>query len=103
MNELQPLIDLISAKHGWVSAIPVWIGGIMTLSRILVKPFNSKLQDSLTGVIANAAKNKEDAQWWHDRVLSKGWYRAGAFFSDLILSVKLPSHADFHELTKSLQ
>lgn len=99
MTELQPLFDLLSAKHGWISAIPVWVSMFTLVMRVIVKPFNERLQTSLTETLARAKSDPETARWWHDKILSRSWYRVGAFLMAVFTSVNLPTHSDFHELT----
>lgn len=94
MNQVQPLIDLLSARYGWLPAVMGW----MSASRLAMKFFSTQLQAKLTELMAEAASDKDEANdrdW--EAVLGARWYRVAAFTLDLVLSVKLPSISDFRK------
>jgi hypothetical protein len=101
MNEaVTPLVNLLSAKFGWMPAVIGWVGAL----RFFLKFFNGKLQAFLTQRMAEAAAS-QDAEDDRDfeGLLSARWYRLTNFIVDLVFSVKLPTHADFIKLKNQQQ
>lgn len=99
MEQIQPILDALRSRYGWVAALAAWLPGIMFLFRFM-KPVNLRLQAALTRALVNASMEKEDAYKWHDKVLVKGWYIAFCFLVDFMLTIKLPTHGDFHDMMK---
>lgn len=96
MESLKPVLDALLARYGWGPAAISWLFGLTTISRVVIKPFSLKLQATMTNALADARSDPEDAAWWHDKILSRSWYRLFAFLVDAFTSVKLPTHGDFH-------
>lgn len=92
MESLQPLIDLLSARHGWIPAVLGWMSAI----RLALKWFSGGLQERLTARLVEAAKSadtQDDADW--EAILRARWYRWVSFWLDLVFSVKLPTYSLF--------
>jgi len=82
MNEqLQPLMDAMAGKSGWMLAISAW----MAASRIVAKPLGAFIQDALSKLISTNPDLAES-------IVRKSGFRLFAFFVDLIFSIKLPTH-----------
>ncbi len=92
MNQLGPLIDTLSARHGWVAAAFAWLAS----ARVFLKLCSPQLNQFFT----------ETLLWVHDspmldddrfvlRLLANPFYRIAAFLTDYLLSVKLPTLAQF--------
>lgn len=84
---LQPLLDVLGAKHGWFAAAAGWIG----TARVLMKPV-SKLILSLIErwiLFVQSTADHDDDDQLERLVRSKG-YRLLAFWLDYLASVKLP-------------
>lgn len=97
MSELQPLLDKLppGAAH-FLGGLIVWIG----VAKFVMKPFNGWLQTRLTEALSRAARDEKGAAAVH-AVLDTRVYRVTAFLLDWTCSVKLPTHADFHEHIKT--
>jgi len=95
MSELQPLLDLLSGKFGWLATVVTWVGAI----RLAVKPFNSRVQAKLTAAMAEAAASPdvEDDRMF-EGLLGARWYRLLHFGLDLGTSIKLPTLTEFLRL-----
>ena len=100
MNEqLQPLIDLLTGKFGWLATVLTW----MSACRLALKPFSARIQQRMMAKMAEAAEDPEDTRDW-ESILHRRWYRTMAFALDLVFSFKLPTHADFaHMLAQRTQ
>lgn len=98
MEQLQPILDAFKGRYGWAATLATWLPALSFLVRAVVLPFNAKLQATMTEYLSDWAEEPEDATWVHNQVLTKGWYRALSFFMRLLVSVRLPTHADFHRL-----
>jgi hypothetical protein len=99
IEQLQPILDAFSAKYGWGPALVSWVSGLTLFCRVVIKPFNLKLQAVLTAHLADGVRDPDDAAKWH--ALLSGWpYTVFSLLLDMFTSVKLPSHADFHRLLK---
>ena len=95
MNELQPFIDLLALKHGWVGGVAAWIGTV----RVPLKFISASLQGALTSALGKvAASPEQDDDALVLRVLGSKAYRLAAFLFDLLASVKLPTTATFKAL-----
>lgn len=97
MNELQPLLDLLSAKYGWLPALLVWMSTVGSCFKLV----SAQLQARMTDMLVSAAGDKdetEDSIWV--KVLDAPAYRAFAFTLDFLLRVKLPRLSDFLALKK---
>lgn len=95
MEQIQPLLDLLSAKFGWGPAFLGWMGA----ARLAIKWFSGGLQQRLTARLSEAAASsdtQDDADW--EKILRSTWYRWGTFWLDLIFSLKLPTIATFVDL-----
>ena len=92
MTELQPLLNLLGGKFGWLPAVC----GYITAFRVPLKFFSASIQKNLTTRMAAAATSAdtEDRQDF-DALLRARWYRVLNFTLDLVFSFKLPTHADF--------
>ncbi|MHB1308293.1 MAG: hypothetical protein ACYDC1_06300 [Limisphaerales bacterium] len=83
-EEFQPLLDLLSARHGWVSAMITWVGVL----RIPIKLVSAQALRGFDRAVASVRGTSDEA--WVDRLLHARWYRVLAFVSDWLLSIKLP-------------
>lgn len=92
MNEIQPLLDALTAKHGWIATIVTWTG----LLRYAAHPFGAWLQTAMSKLIVN---DPEAAV----KFTTCKTYRVTAFLVDLICSVKLPSAKSVSELAAKAQ
>lgn len=94
MNELQPLIDLLSGKFGWLSTVFAWMGAM----RVAAKPISAVLQDGAAKFIASAIESESDDD---DRlaasILGSRTYRLLAFVLDWVASIKLPTLKQYRE------
>jgi len=89
MNDLQPILAALSHKFLW---LPVVIG----VARLLMKWFSGPLQQKLMARMVAAATGpdaEEERDW--EAILGMRWYRVLNFSLDLVLSIKLPTLADF--------
>lgn len=93
MEQIQPLIHLLEGRFGWSPAVMAWMSAL----RLVLKPFNAKLQSKLTDLMAEDAKDPESEHDW-EVLLHKRWYRLTAFILDLFFSLKLPTHVDLTRL-----
>lgn len=92
MNELQPLLDLLTAKYGWAATVIGWMG----MLRIPMKLAQTWLQNTMTRLIQRVRETpdlEDDEMIKH--LLSARWYRWLSLLMDVILSVKLPTAASF--------
>ena len=94
MNELQPLINLLSGKFGWLPALL----GYMAAIRVPLKFVSARIQANLTARMAAAAASADPEEQKDFDFLSARPYRVAAFLLDLVFSFKLPTHADFLKL-----
>ena len=86
-NELQALLDTLTAKHAWLPSVLVWIGTL----RVLCKGFSNRLQLALERnieIITNSKSVEDDARV--QQILESRFYGWTAFIVDLLFSVKLP-------------
>lgn len=91
---IQALEKFLSAIHApaWVLPAVILIGS----ARLVLKPFNARLQGKLTELMLEAAASADpSAQRDWEWVLHQRWYRILNFSLDLALSLKLPVLADF--------
>ncbi|MBC8095741.1 MAG: hypothetical protein H7Y43_08005 [Akkermansiaceae bacterium] len=92
MTELQPLLNLLGGKLGWLPAATAWLLAIQTAMKFI----NSRLQAFLTERMANiAASESSDDDEYFGAFLQRGWYRKLAFVLDLVFRLKLPTYAEF--------
>lgn len=85
---IQPWIDLLSAKHGWLPAV---LGGMAT-ARLAIKPFSLALQSLLARAFAFVHETKEaEDDEFIAAMLKRRWYRVLVFLVDTLASVKLPT------------
>lgn len=95
MNELQPLLDLLTGKFGWLPTVL----GYMAAIRVPLKFVSARIQKNLTERMAAAAASQDpDDDRDFDALLRSRWYRITSFLLDLVFSFKLPTHADFFRL-----
>jgi hypothetical protein len=88
METLQPILDLLAAKHGWITAVLGWMSAL----RIGIKPFSAALQNGFTRLFAFVHETAEaDDDAFVAAMLKARWYRVIAFLFDLLASVKLPT------------
>lgn len=88
MEQIQPILDLLSAKHGWLAAVL----GAMGTARLFAKPFSLALQSLLTRLFAFVHETADmDDDQFVAAMLRARWYRAIAFLVDYFASVKLPT------------
>lgn len=85
MTELQPLLDTLAAKHGWIAGTLVWIGAL----RVVCKWFSARLQTAIENRLALVLQSPERIDR-AKQILNSRWYGALAFTLDLLISVKLP-------------
>lgn len=85
MNELDPLISLLSGKYGWLPEFVAWVGAL----RLAAKFVSSSLQRAMTRIV----QSKTDPELLAVVLNNKG-YRLAAFLVDLFASVKLPNAKD---------
>lgn len=85
MNELQPLLELLEGKYGWLGSALAWMGAL----RLAAKFISNRLQSAMTRIVAS----KADPEFLAVVLNNKG-YRLAAFLVDLFASVKLPSAKD---------
>lgn len=88
MEQWQPLIDLLSARHGWIPAVLGWMAAL----RLAFKPFSLALQ-SLIGRLFRFVHDTEEAEddEFVAAMLKRRWYRVLVFLLDWLTSVKLPT------------
>ncbi len=98
-NELQPVFDYAKAHFPWITTAWLILSGVMTLSRLVFKPWSQAARERATLRLVDIAENgtAQECQDVLDR-LHAGWYRASVFWLDTILSIKLPTHIEFHRL-----
>lgn len=82
MEEIQPLLNALSAEHGWIAAFVSWMG----IFRCASKPVGTQLQVGLSKLIANAPD-------WAVKLTGNVVYKVFAFLIDWLCSVKLPSQS----------
>lgn len=96
--ELKPLLDLLEGKHGWVATAVSWLLAIQTALKFV----NAHLQAALTAKMVDIATSGDQLDIdWFDAILQKKTYRLIAFLLDLILRLKLPTHAEFTRLLQT--
>lgn len=88
MEQIQPLLDLLTAKFGFMPSVLGWMAAL----RLACKPFSLALQ-SLLGRVFRFVHDTEEAEddEFIAAMLKRRWYRALVFLVDLIASVKLPT------------
>lgn len=88
MEQIQPLLDLLTAKFGTVPAVLGWMSAL----RLACKPFSIALQE-LLGRLFRFVQDTEEAtdDEFVAAMLQRRWYRVLAFLVDLLVSVKLPT------------
>jgi hypothetical protein len=89
MSEIQPLLDLLGAKHGWVAAAVAWIGAL----RLALKPFGAGVARFVAAAVEFCRVAGPGEVSWMDRVMHSVPYRMLAFLVDYVASVKLPLRA----------
>lgn len=90
MNDMQPLIDLMSGKFGWFATLLAWIGAL----RLPAKLLQGWLQRLGTALVARVLASPEpDDDALLRRCLESLTYRVIALFADVLLSIKLPTAA----------
>jgi hypothetical protein len=83
----QPLLDTLTAQHGWMVCALAWIGALRTA----FKPVSGRIAGYLERAIARVAETDDPADdLVLQRMLGSKWYRALAFGLDLVASIKLP-------------
>ena len=99
MNELQPLIDFAKVHLPWLPTAWLILSGVMTVSRLMLKPWSQRARERATLKLVDIAENgtPQECQEVLDR-LHAGWYRSCVFWIDTIFSFKLPTHIEFHRL-----
>jgi hypothetical protein len=93
VNEPNPFLELLAKLH-----IPD-LALLMGCVRLLMKWVSGPAQQRATAWMAAAATGpdaQEERDW--ETILGKRWYRVTAFALDLVLSIKLPTLADFLKL-----
>lgn len=95
MNEINDLLNVLGANHGWVPAAVAWIGAM----RLALKPFASAIQSKVMLVLVRIAESKEqdDDAWLESKLCHRG-YRALVIAADVLASIKLPTHEQFLKL-----
>jgi hypothetical protein len=84
---LQPLLDTLAARHGWLACAMVWVGTLRTA----FKPLSGEVAGLLDRAIARVVETEDTADdLMLQRMFGSAWYRALAFALDLIASIKLP-------------
>lgn len=88
MSELQPLIDLLTGQHGWLSSVFAWVGAL----RLAAKPITAAIDDGMHKAIVRAVESDEqDDDRLVERLLGNPAYRTVAFLLDWLTSIKLPT------------
>lgn len=88
MNDLQPLIDLVSGKIPWL--VPT-LATLMAI-RLPMKLLSGWLQRVMTAFVERVAVSPEtDDDEMLRRVLGSIWYRFAVFLLDAVFSLKLPT------------
>jgi len=85
MNEIEPLMNLMAGKYGWLSGFITWVGAL----RLAGKFISRQLQIAMTRIV----QAKADPELL-SVVLNNRAYRLIAFLIDLFASVKLPNAKD---------
>lgn len=94
-TEFGNLLKALGGDAGWVTQALT----VMAAWRLIAKFLNAWVQARLTQALTVIAKSPEvDDDALVKRILSSKGYRGTAFVIDLLLSVKLPTHAQFQEL-----
>ena len=101
MNELQPLLDFAKAHFPWLPTAWLILSGVMTLSRLVFKPWSQAARERATLKLVEIADNgtPQECQEVLDRLHSP-FYKTAVFWLDTIFSIKLPTHIEFHRLMK---
>ena len=87
-HSLQPLLDLLSGKLGWLPTALAWIGAL----RLPMKLAGDWLQRALTAFVNDVANSPEsDDDSALRKILGSLPYRLSAFALDAIFSLKLPT------------
>jgi hypothetical protein len=95
MNQLAPFLQALSAEHGWLTAILTW----MASARVFAKLCSPQLQQFFTDALLWVSSSKErDDDEFVLRVLMNPFYRVFAWLLDYLLSVKLPTTAQFEAM-----
>lgn len=99
MEQLEPILKLLTGKYGWLSTVFTWTTAI----GFVVKLFSTKLQNRMTELMVEAATNddNEDDVLW-DRVLAWTPYKVLAYALDYLLRIKLPKLHDFQAMKKKV-
>jgi len=98
MEQLEPIISLLTGRFGWLSTVLTWAASI----GFAVKLFSGRLQKRLTEILVDAATSPdtEDDLLW-DRVLSNRYYKILAYTLDWSIRIKLPKLAEFQAMKKT--
>lgn len=90
MNELQPLLDLLAGKAGWLPTVLAWIAALKTASTFVEGAIARWAADRLNDVAAT--ESADDGGYLRDLFARPG-YKFGAFLLRLV-GVRLPTLAD---------
>lgn len=96
MNELQPLIDLLSGKAGWLPTLLTWVAALKTASTFVEGKIARYAADKLNEFAAS--ESEDDDQFLRD-LFSNPAYRTGQVIL-LLIGVRLPTLADLERAIK---
>ncbi|MEI8289819.1 MAG: hypothetical protein WCH99_10125 [Verrucomicrobiota bacterium] len=97
MNELQPLLSLLSGKFGWLPTVVAWAGAIKLALAFFEVRFQHAAEDWLSRF---AGSNNPDDDVFITKLLSSRGWRLAAFAARF-LNFWLPCLADYQrEKTK---
>jgi len=100
MNELAPLLDTLSAQHGWLTAALAWLASVRVFAKLCSPQLNVFFAETLLW-IHDSPDVDDDA--FVNRLLANPIYRITAWLLDYLLSVKLPTLAQFRALHEAQQ
>ena len=90
MSELQPILDLLSGKSGWVATALTWIAALKTASTLIETRVAHFLADRLNDIAATESEDDDKYLRW---LFEKPAYKMTAFVLRLV-GVRLPTLAD---------
>ena len=90
MSELQPILDLLAGKAGWLPTALAWIAALKTASVFVENKIARWAADKLNEI---AATDSEDDDVYLRAVFSQSGYKIAAFILRLI-GIRLPTLAD---------
>lgn len=90
MNELQPLLDLLGGKAGWLPTALTWLAAIKLASTLVENKLNHWLCDQLNQI---AASEGGDDDAYLRALFSRSWYKLGSFLLRFT-GLRLPTLAD---------